>query len=101
MNVHHNLWTWAWWANCPENKAKVNEYYHKILHMLVWVMPPHMVIRFMIKITWKCLDDKLKQEIEIMLTPENPETLYKEWVIKNIEKFKAACHKYLRIDYIK
>lgn len=98
---HHQLSKDAWWSNEKINRQHINEHWHRYLHLMVKTMPPHMIIELMIAITGKCFTEETKQQIlEIINIPE-PENLYKPWVIKDIQRFKKACQKYLYIKYIK
>lgn len=102
LSKHHNLAKDnEVWANHPENYTYLERELHRRLHLLFSTMPPHMQVQYLLKIGGKCLTDSTKEQVLEILRPEDEVSLYKPKTIRNIENFKQACHRYLRIDYIK
>jgi len=99
-SISHNIPKDIGWANIDENKTDITLARHRALHKLFWILPPHLMIKFIIKIGCKPLREDIKQTIYNILNVEDPVTLYKEWTIKDKDKFRERSYKDLRVDYI-
>lgn len=66
---------------------------HDYVHFLLKNFHPHQALLFVLRICWKPLKEEIKQQIREILDVAEPEHLYKEWTIKNVEKFKKQLNK--------
>ena len=99
ITVHHNNAKWGEWSNDECNKTEIPRWLHRAWHILFGILPPHLCIKFMLKLWCECLEDHIKDEIIRILSPKDVKTLYKYKSIKNSDKFEEICYKGQRVDY--
>lgn len=100
LSRHHNNGTGIGWSNHPENKTHITQGIHRPFHEIFDIMPPHLVIKYIIRLACKSLTEEVQQKIIDLLSPDEPLTLYKPETIKTRYLFKRACEKFLRVDYV-
>lgn len=99
--VHHNNAKAIWGSNHPQNKTELFQKNHRDFHAMFTTLPPHMILKYVIKLGGKSLTEEVKDSLMEILDHEEPINLYKPCTIKNKEKFIEAIKKAGRVETIR
>ncbi len=94
LSTHHNNARGIWWSEDQENKTRLKQKLHKAFHILFDIMPPHIMIKYLINISCKSLTEETKDKLFDILNSKTPLDLYKAGTIKNAVTFIESCDKY-------
>ena len=100
ITTHHNNAKWIWGSNHTDNKTELFQKHHRGFHSIFTTLPPHMILKYVIKLGCKSLTDEVKDSLIEILDHEEPINLYKPSTIKNKEKFIEAIKKAWRVETI-